>query len=154
MSSPLSPVGPRRGRRRDLRGRGSRGPHVLPGPLSPLGVPSSLSRRAQFDELVLSVVQDLEDRWHAELGLVEFAVEETPWMPDDWASGTVPLASLVRGTGTTPTRLVLFRRPIELRSETRDDLSAMVLTVLVEQVSELLGRPPEEIDPRYESDDE
>ena len=27
----------------------------------------------------------------------------------------------------------------------------MVLTVLVEQVSELLGRPPEEIDPRYDA---
>ena len=75
-------------------------------------------------------------------------------MPDDWSSTTVPLASLVRGSGTRPTRLVLFRRPIELRSETRDDLAAMVLTVLVEQVSELLGRPPEEIDPRYEPDDD
>ena len=32
------------------------------------------------------------------------------------------------------------------------DLSALVLTVLVEQVSELLGRPPEEIDPRYDAD--
>jgi predicted Zn-dependent protease with MMP-like domain len=112
------------------------------------------SRRAQFDELVLSVVQDLEERWHDELGLVEFAVEETPWMPDDWASGTVPLASLVRGTGGEPTRLVLFRRPIELRSETRTDLEAMVLTVLVEQVSELLGRSPEEIDPRYDAGDD
>ena len=63
-------------------------------------------------------------------------------------------ASLVRGTGGAPTRLVLFRRPIELRSETRADLEAMVLTVLVEQVSELLGRPPEEIDPRYDAGDE
>jgi predicted Zn-dependent protease with MMP-like domain len=112
------------------------------------------SRRAQFDELVLSVVHDLEERWRDELGLVEFAVEETPLMPDDWSATTVPLASLVRGSGTRPTRLVLFRRPIELRSETRDDLAAMVLTVLVEQVSELLGRPPEEIDPRYERDDD
>ena len=112
------------------------------------------SRRAQFDELVLSVVHDLEERWRDELGLVEFAVEETPLMPDDWSSTTVPLASLVRGSGGKPTRLVLFRRPIELRSETRDDLAAMVLTVLVEQVSELLGRPPEEIDPRYEPDDD
>ncbi len=47
---------------------------------------------------------------------------------------------------------MLFRRPIELRAETRSDLSAMVLTVLVEQVSELLGRSPEEVDPRYEGD--
>ena len=127
---------------------------MLPGPLTPHGVPAMSSRRAQFDELVLSVVHDLEERWRDELGLVEFAVEETPLMPDDWSSTTVPLASLVRGSGTRPTRLVLFRRPIELRSETRDDLTAMVLTVLVEQVSELLGRPPEEIDPRYEPDDD
>ena len=48
-----------------------------------------------------------------------------------------------------PTRLVLFRKPIELRCEDRAELSAMVLTVLVEQVSELLGRTPEEIDPGY-----
>ena len=127
---------------------------MLPGPLTPHGVPAMSSRRAQFDELVLSVVHDLEERWRDELGLVEFAVEETPLMPDDWSSTTVPLASLVRGSGTRPTRLVLFRRPIELRSETRDDLAAMVLTVLVEQVSELLGRPPEEIDPRYDPDDD
>ena len=62
-------------------------------------------------------------------------------VPDDWDADTVPLASLVRGTGGRPTRLVLFRRPIELRADTRGDLSAMVHTVLVEQVSELLGRP-------------
>jgi hypothetical protein len=42
---------------------------------------------------------------------VEFAVEETPLVPDDWDAATVPLASLVRGSGGTPTRLVLFRRP-------------------------------------------
>jgi hypothetical protein len=30
----------------------------------------------------------------------------------------------------------------------------MVLTVLVEQVSELLGRSPQEVDPRYDPDDD
>ncbi len=127
-----------------------RGPGLLPGPLAPAGVPAARSPKAAFDAVVLSVVRELEARWHAELGLVEFAVEETPLVPDDWAADTVPLASLVRGSGGRPTRLVLFRRPIELRSETRGDLSAMVLTV-VEQVSELLGRPPEEVDPRYDA---
>ncbi len=131
-----------------------RGPEVLPGPLSPRGVPRTRSKSEEFDSLVLDVVEDLEERWAAELAQVEFAVEETPLVPDDWTANTVPLATLVRGTATTPTRLVLFRRPIELRSETRADLSAMVLTVLVEQVSELLGRPPEEIDPRYDSEDD
>jgi hypothetical protein len=131
-----------------------RGPGLLPGPLSPAGVPAARTPREAFDAIVVAVLEELESRWHAELGLVEFAVEETPMVPDDWDAGTVPLASLVRGTGGAPTRLVLFRRPIELRAETRSDLSAMVLTVLVEQVSELLGRPPEEIDPRYDADED
>ena len=117
-------------------------------------MPAARSPKAAFDAIVVNVVQELEARWHAELGLVEFAVEETPMVPDDWDADTVPLASLVRGTGGAPTRLVLFRRPIELRSDTRGDLSALVLTVLVEQVSELLGRPPEEVDPRYEAGDD
>lgn len=149
---PTVTVPPRTSRRRDRRGRGRRGPALLPGPLSPEGVPAVRTRRAVFDELVLSVVEELDERWHAELGLVEFAVEEAPMIPDDWGADTVPLATLVPGSGSRPTRLVLFRRPIELRSETRTDLSAMVHTVLVEQVSELLGRPPEEIDPRYDAD--
>lgn len=130
-----------------------RGPALLPGPLAPSGVPAAKSPKAAFDAIVVAVLEELEERWHAELGLVEFAVEETPILPDDWDADTVPLASLVRGNGGSPTRLVLFRRPIELRAETRSDLSAMVLTVLVEQVSELLGRPPEEVDPRYDADE-
>jgi hypothetical protein len=126
-----------------------RGRAVLPGPLTPRGVPGRRSRRDRFDALALEVVAALEERWSDELGLVEFAVEETPLVPDDWAAATVPLASLVRGTGSDPTKVVLFRRPIELRSESGSDLGALVFTVLVEQVAELLGRRPEEIHPRY-----
>lgn len=129
-----------------------RGPAVLPGPLSPRGVPVTRTPREVFDGVVLGVVRRLEERWHDELGLLEFAVEETPLVPDDWSAPSVPLASLVRGHGGAPTRVVLFRRPLELRSETRADLEAMVHAVLVEQVSELLGIPPEEVDPDYGED--
>ncbi|HEX6874471.1 MAG TPA: metallopeptidase family protein [Nocardioidaceae bacterium] len=127
-----------------------RGPAVLPGPLSPRGVPGTRSPREIFDSAVLGAVRRLDARWHEQLVRIEFAVEETPLSSPDRTSDTVPLASLVRGTGSTPTRIVLFRRPIELRCETRSDLSAMVLAILVEQVSDLLGLPPEEIDPGYE----
>lgn len=151
-SGGLPVAGRRGGSRRDRRGRGLRGPAVLPGPLSPYGVPLSRTRREVFDAVVLDVLQRLEERWHDQLGLIEFAVEETPMVPDDWGPDTVPLASLVRGNGATPTRLVVFRRPIELRSETRGDLAALVLTVIVEQVAELLGIPPEDVDPGYEED--
>ena len=38
---------------------------------------------------------------------------------------------------------MLFRRPIEHRAESRADLEALLLTVVVEQVAELLGIDPE-----------
>ena len=127
-----------------------RGPAILP---ERPGEPVLPTPRERFDELVLEVVADLERRWSDRLGLVEYGVEDAPQIPDDWATGTVPLSSLVRGSGGQPTRLVLFRRPIEHRCETRADLEAMVLTVLVEQVAELLGIDPADVDPRYDADD-
>jgi predicted Zn-dependent protease with MMP-like domain len=127
-----------------------RGPGVLP---ETPGRPALRTARERFDDLVLGVVTEIDARWQDRLGLVEYAVEDTPQIPDDWSAATVPLSSLVRGSGSTPTRLVLFRRPIERRCETRSDLEAMVLTVVVEQVAELLGIDAEQVDPRYESDD-
>ncbi|WP_395693816.1 metallopeptidase family protein [Nocardioides sp.] len=137
-------------RLRDRRGRGMRGPAILP--LVP-GRSEQRTARQRFDELALDIVTEIDARWQDRLGLVEYAVEDTPQIPDDWTSGTVPLSSLVRGTGTQPTRLVLFRRPIEHRCDTRADLEAMVLTVVVEQVAELLGIDADQVDPRYEAGD-
>jgi len=135
---------------RDRRGRGMRGPAILP---ERPGEPVLPTPRERFDELVLEVVADIERRWSDRLGLVEYGVEDAPQIPDDWATGTVPLSSLVRGSGGQPTRLVLFRRPIEHRCETRADLDALVLTILVEQVAELLGIDPADVDPRYDAGD-
>lgn len=131
---------------RDRRGRGPRGPGIVP---RDPRVPERPTRRERFDRLVLDIVTEIDTRWHKQLGLVEYAVEDTPLLPDDWGEETVPLSSLVRGTGGDPTRLVLFRRPIEHRCESRAELEALVLTLVVEQVAELLGLPPEDVDPRY-----
>lgn len=128
-----------------------RGPAVLPrGPRH--RPPKPRSAREDFDRLVLDTIADIDTRWSDELGLVEYAVEDTPQLPDDWDSTTIPLSSLVRGTGGQPSRLVIFRRPIEQRAVDRADLEAMVLTVIVQQVSDLLGIPPTEVDPRYPED--
>lgn len=126
-----------------------RGPAVLSGTHGPT---KGRTSRDRFDDLVLAVVTDIESRWEQHLGLIEYAVEDAPQVPDDWDSGTVPLSSLVRGSGGRPTRLVVFRRPIEHRSASRSDLEAMVLTVVVEQVAELLGIDPEVVDPRVGDD--
>lgn len=128
-----------------------RGPAVVP---RVPGTPELRTRRDKFDDLVLAVVADIEERWQAHLGLVEYAVEDTPQVPDDWEPDTVPLSSLVRGSGAQPSRLVVFRRPIEHRCSSRGELEAMVLTVVVEQVAELLGLTPEVVDPRVADDED
>ena len=127
-----------------------RGPGVLP---TVVGTPALRTARERFDDLVLAVVTEIDERWQDRLGLVEYAVEDTPQVPDDWDAATVPLSSLVRGAAGRPTRLVVFRRPLEHRCETRSDLEALVRTVVVEQVAELLGIDAEDVDPRYRSGD-
>jgi predicted Zn-dependent protease with MMP-like domain len=141
---------PAKRRVRDRRGRGMRGPAVVP---ATPGRPELRTARERFDDLALGIVTEIEERWQDRLGLVEYAVEDAPQIPDDWTAGTVPLSSLVRGTGGSPTRIVLFRRPIEHRCETRTDLEAMVLTIVVEQVAELLGIDADQVDPRYDGND-
>lgn len=120
-----------------------RGPGVVP--LRP-GTTALRSRRERFDQVVLEVVTPLDARWQGRLGLVEYAVEDAPLLPDDWGDTTVPLSSLVRGKGQQPTRLVLFRRPIEHRAESRTDLVALVHTVVVEQLAELMGVDPDDVE--------
>ncbi|KRB79647.1 hypothetical protein ASE01_23255 [Nocardioides sp. Root190] len=133
-----------------------RGPAVLPltWPSREHTPPRPRSRREVFDRIMLDVVTEIDARWSEHLGLVEYAVEDTPQLPDDWDSGRVPLSSLVRGSGATPSRLVVFRRPLEHRATDRADLEAIILTVVVEQVAELLGVDPGEVDPRYSADDD
>ncbi|WP_367650360.1 metallopeptidase family protein [Nocardioides sp. zg-DK7169] len=117
------------------------------------GRPALRTRRERFDAIALSVVAGVDRRWQDRLGLLEYAVEDAPAVPDDWADGGVPLSALVRGTGSTPSRLVLFRRPIEHRCEGRDDLEALVLTLVVEHLADLLGIEPGEVDARYDPED-
>jgi hypothetical protein len=126
-----------------------RGPAVLP---RVPGRPELRTPRERFDDLVLAIVGEIDARWQDRLGLVEYAVEDAPQIPDDWSGDGVPLASLVRGSGARHTRLVVFRRPIEHRCETRGDLEALLLTVIVEQIAELLGIPPSDVDDRYPDD--
>lgn len=137
-------------RRRDRRGRGMRGPAVLPGPLEPRP-PLPRLRRQAFDRAVLDVVTEIDERWSAHLGPIEYAVEDIPVLPPDWSSGQVPLSSVVRPKDG-PTRLVVFRRPVEQRCRDRADVEALLLTVVVEQVADILGIEPAEVDPRYPED--
>lgn len=111
--------------------------------------------RERFDQVVLGAIERVEDRWSARLGLVEYAVEDAPQVPDDWdVEHRIPLSSLVRGSAGSPTRIVLFRRPIERRARDRTELAALVHHVVVQQVAELLGITPEDVDPDWSPLDE
>ncbi|MGH3648190.1 MAG: metallopeptidase family protein [Micromonosporaceae bacterium] len=137
------------GARRDRRGRGLRGRLV------PAVVPLSRSRSELFDDLVLDAVEQLEGRWAKELAGIEFAVEEVPpelnvYDSDVLEDGEVPLARLLPGRprdaeGPLP-RIVVYRRPLEFRAANREDLADLVHDVIVEQLANLLGINPDDLD--------
>lgn len=132
---------------RDRRGRGRRGPLALPGPLTPDGPQLVPTRATRFDDLVLAGVERLTARWPNDLAAVEFGVEDVPPAVSPDGTSAVALAAVVVGPGVGPTRVVVFRRPIEARAGSPAELADLVYDVLVEQVADVLGRPPEDVDP-------
>ncbi|MFE9820221.1 metallopeptidase family protein [Streptomyces sp. NBC_00236] len=137
-----SPVPPRpsepRPRRRDRHGRGMRGP------VAPPQVPLSASRADSFRDLVQDSVERLERRW-PQLAEVDFVVLDVPGTSEE----TVPLGSALPAEKERPAQIVIYRRPVEIRTKNRDERALLVHEVVVEQVAELLGLSPESVDPRY-----
>ena len=136
---------PRRPRRQDRRGRGLRGP------LLPTDVPGWRTRSQRFDEIVLDCIEGLPVRFRKHVARIEFGVEDVP--PNDpapWERGEVPLSRVFPADRGLPTRIVLYRRPIEARSEQPGDLVDLVHSVVVEQVAHALGVPPSDLDPRLD----
>jgi hypothetical protein len=117
------------------------------------GVPARRTPAESFDRVALRVVQGVVSRWTDRLGDVELAVEEVPVLPARWSESTVPLASYVEASGGARPRLVLFRRPLEHRAEDLTELEALLVTVVVEQVADVLGIAPEDVLPGYEEDE-
>lgn len=141
--------------RRDRHGRGMRGP------LAPSGLPIRRTPVEEFNTLVLQSVNAIERHMIDSMGAgshlrrVEFAVEEVPppmraYEADIVESHGVPLSKLYParpGTGAEVPRIVLYRRPIELRSENHLDMAMLVSSVLTEQLGSLLNLPPETLEP-------
>ena len=116
----------------------------------PPNLPGHRTRAERFDDHVLDAVERLERRWARQLEGTEFAVEEVPASPPaPWERGGVPLGRSFPAAAGMPARIVVYRRPIETRATDDADLADLVWDVLIEQVAHLLGRRPEEIDPRY-----
>lgn len=124
------------------------------GPVAPPQVPLAVTRGEAFDDLVRDSVGRLERHW-PQLTSVEFAVQEVPRTDNgELTDGdeTVPLGRVAEGAGNRPDRVIVYRRPVEIRTRTREERALLVHEVVVEQVAELLGLAPESVDPRYGQD--
>ena len=157
-------LGPAASRRADLRGRGARGP------LLPPSVPGWQTRSQRFDGLVLEALAPIDRRWHDRIGGLDIAVDDVPpvrevdaertaWPPEVVGDGAVQLSRLVpagvdRSGSSTRARIVLFRRPLELRAPRPDDLADLLHDVLVEQVATYLGLDVDVVDPDGAEDDD
>jgi hypothetical protein len=117
---------------------------------------------------VLEAYEPIERRWASRVSVLDIAVDEIPrmsprdpetvqWPPEVVADGPIALARLipagvdVRGN-TTRARIVLFRKPIERRAKSVDDLAELLHEILVAQVATYLGVEPSVIDPTIEDD--
>ena len=124
------------------------------GPVAPPQVPLAVSRSEAFDDLVRDSVSRLERHW-PQLTSVEFAVQEVPRSDNGEVregDETVPLGRVTAGNSENPDRVIVYRRPVEIRTRSRDERALLVHEVVVEQVAELLGLAPESVDPRYGQD--
>lgn len=152
-------------RARDRHGRGLRGGLLTP--VVQVGsrrvrVPAHRTRGDRFDDLVRAAFDDLEARWPTELATAELVVQDVPppgladpehgpdgngLVADESAGGRVPLGLVQPAKPGTPARFVVYRRPVEVRAEDRQDLADLVREVVVDLVAELLGLDPDEVDP-------
>ena len=130
---------------RDRHDRGLRGS------LAPSEIPIAKTRSEQFDDLVLDAVDHLERRWADQLRGIKWAVEDVPDSDADVSRGSrdgpIPLSRLFPAIDQRPTRIVIYRRPLEVRAIDRTDLADLVHDVVVEEVADFLGLDPEVVDP-------
>jgi len=138
--------------RRDRHGRGIRGPLVG------RGVPIATAPADRFDRIASSAVEHVEHRWREQLAGVEFAVDLVPSTDLDPThpllegaieSGGVVLAQIIPGHGRRPTHIVLYRKPIELRARSIEDLEDLIHDVVVQVIANYLGLDPDVVDPGF-----
>ena len=102
----------------------------------------------RFDEVATAAVARVDKRLSRELARVQFIVEDVPDLAG-WDRHWVPLGRHEPAEAGLPARVVLHRRPIQTRARGEIELRRIVLDTVVEQVAELLGIEPEEIESGY-----
>jgi predicted Zn-dependent protease with MMP-like domain len=117
------------------------------GPLAPPTSPLTVTRADRFAELVVRAVDRLEPRWGEHLDEVDVAVLDTPPVEPDAVD--VALAGHRRGRGPRAVTIVVYRRPVELRTPEDAGRVELVRDLVAEQLADALGLAPEDLDPDY-----
>ena len=134
-------------RRRDRHERGLRGP------LAPATSPATVPRSERFGDLVVAAVDRLEPRWGARLTAVEVEIHDVPDVPDADVT-EVPLAAHRHASGSRTATIVVYRRPVALRAPDQLARVDLVRDLVAEQLADLLGVAPAELDPSYDDRDD
>jgi hypothetical protein len=132
-------------RRRNRHGRGLRGD------LLPAHLPGFRSRAERFDDWVLESAERLQQLWGDPISAVQFVVEPIPPDLERLAESSMraPLGQLRPARPHQPAVIAVYRHPVETEAGTPEELPEVIHDVVVEQAAELLGMPPEGVDPRY-----
>jgi Zincin-like metallopeptidase len=105
------------------------------------------SRVRRFDGIVLDCAERLQRHLGSEITGVEFAVEDVPsTLPAD--ASDLALSTHLPAEGERAARVVVYRRPVELRVQGRAETAELVTDLLVDELADLLGREADELDPR------
>lgn len=134
-----------RQRRRNRHGRGLRGEIMLP------TLPGYRTRSDRFDDFVLDSAERLHDIWGKPLDGVRFAVDEIPPGLEQLVADRTPapMGAYSPATAEEGPVITLYRRVVEQACGARDELQDLVHDVVVEYTAEMLGVPPESLDPVY-----
>ena len=114
-------------------------------------LPGFRTRAERFDDMVLDSAERLQDMWGKQLDGVLFAVDEIPPNLEQLvATGNqAPLGSYTPGGRGEAPMITVYRRVVEQGVSTREELQDLVHDVVVEYTAEMLGVPPETLDPVY-----
>lgn len=111
------------------------------------------SRAERFDDLVIDAATRLEQHWGRPFPSFELGVEEVPPSdPAPWEHEEVPLGRFFASEARRDARVVIYRRPIETRVRTAQELALLIDDVVAEQLAALLGVNPRDLDPNYDAD--
>lgn len=136
-------------KRRERHGRGLRGVLALPNPVT--GAPMPVRYRARpaeyFTTCIKESVARIAQTAPQALGGVDIGYEDVPTLNSAWYD-RAPLAAAVSARPGHNAQIVLYRRPLEHRANSRRELASLVHRTIVEQLAAITGMDASELEPR------